>query len=1645
MKRIIVAATLLAMAFKSKRSHLLAAILCFSYLSALSQVTFLGTQIPVLGTTLSSPTGLAADIHGNLFAADTAHNRVLFYPLNGGILGAPSVLANNLSNPTGVTVDWFGNLYITDNGNNQVVMLPVTNSSYGTALVIATGFNNPSGIAVDILRNVYVADTGNNQITKIPFLGPGYGAPIPISTGLAQPRGVAVDSRGSVYIADTNSGQISRITPSGVTYSAVQVLWRGMGAPASVNVDSAFNVYVTETANNTVVEWPWDEGPKQFHSAIVLGANLASPSGVVPTTTGVFVADTGHNQILRVVNQSPPFPPVNLNMPVTTQTYFFSIKAGTTIGAVQTYTNGHIRGDFVDPGTSTCIPQFYPAATLCGIDVTFNPQSRGAKLGAVAFFDPAGNMIQTCFISGIAMGMRPVFIPGVRTVIATGLSSPSGVAIDGSNNLFVSDTDNNAVVKFTWNGSGYDAKQNLAISGLSSPAGLAMDTVNNLYVASNGNDKVVKVSYLNGLYSKQATIGIGIYGPTGLTIDLNGSVYIADTYANSIEKLAWTGNSYAPATLVKASVMRFPLSVAVDMNGSIFFVNPYWANIGKLVAGIPQTTLPIYNLLLPVAVNLDGNGNVYILDSVANCVFVLPWNGTSYGLPTVLAAGFNNPQAMTLDDQGNIYVADTGNNQIVKLDLSTPPPMSFASTYIGSVSKDGVKHEQVMNLGDTPLSLDSLSFPDDFQSGSGTATDCSPDTNIPQSSFCQIGVQFLPRNVATVLHEAVTLQFSSPGEDNKSSTLFVQGTSIALQTQTISFLAPSQLSYNTAPVPLNAQASSGLQVTYCILSGPALLVGKGSQLQITGIGLVRVSASQGGNAMNYPAVTVIQTILVVPAPLLVIPVNAISTYGSQLGSFKYTISGLIPGEYASAVVSGNPLIVCECSSKSPKGIYALTPSIGTLTASNYTFSMSTAQMTIVGASLTVSADSLTMTYGSMRPQFGYHLTGFVNGDTLLQLRGAPSITTAASSISTYGSYSLIISPGTLAADNYSLVMQNGTLQVTPAVLTVIASDKQMTYGDPVSSTSYSITGLQNGETPAVAFRGTPVLNPAVSTQSAPGTYQINVSIGSLTSINYKFLLLAGKMSVVKAVLQVIPQNATRIYGGAEPKLSYSLSGFVNGDTAATRVNGAPVITSVIPAGLGTGSFPISASLGWLSSSYYTFQFQTAVLSVTPATIVVTPKPGVMTYGCLPPAPSYVFVGLAASDSVNAILGAPSSQTNVSANSPVGTYTVSLGIGTLTALNYTFSLLPGTLQVQKAILNVQANSASMTYGSIAPAATFQVSGFMNNDDMSAVSGAPVTTTNIGPGTSVGSYPITMTVGTLYATNYSFKVINGTMTIRPAALTVSANSAQMSYGAPLPWLSYSFSGLLNGDIATNMPGMPLVSTSANRQSPAGIYPIHCYLATLQSKNYVITALDGSLTINPAPLTVIALNQTVTYGSNLPSLTYKLTGLLNGDVPTTAASGVPDFTTTASSHSNIGQYPLTVAAGRMTAANYRLQFVPGMVFIVAAPLAVSADNLSKFEGASLPTLTYTGTGWVNGDSFASASTGAPSISSIANSKSPAGSYPIVLVISSLHASNYQILLKNGTLAVTKQLIAGKTKPQPAPLPVVTRNMAPAILHAQ
>src|SRR5207249_2097933 len=162
--------------------------------------------------------------------------------------------------------------------------------------------------------------------------------------------------------------------------------------------------------------------------------------------------------------------------------------------------------------------------------------------------------------------------------------------------------------------------------------------------------------------------------------------------------------------------------------------------------------------------------------------------------------------------------------------------------------------------------------------------------------------------------------------------------------------------------------------------------------------------------------------------------------------------------------------------------------------------------------------------------------------------------------------------------------------------------------------------------------------------------------------------------------------------------------------------------------------------------------------------------------------------------------------------------------------------------------------------------------------------------------------------------------------PASLTITADSKTKVYGAPLPTLTVTYGGLVNGDfpltIATAPNTPPSISTTANDGSHVAGSHYSITASGAADTDYSISHAPGSLTVTAAGLTITAIDKTKIYGATLPPLTVNYTGLVNGDIPATFSSLpniAPGISTTATAASHVSGNPYSITASGAADTDY------------------------------------------------------------------------------------------------------------------------------
>ena len=236
------------------------------------------------------------------------------------------------------------------------------------------------------------------------------------------------------------------------------------------------------------------------------------------------------------------------------------------------------------------------------------------------------------------------------------------------------------------------------------------------------------------------------------------------------------------------------------------------------------------------------------------------------------------------------------------------------------------------------------------------------------------------------------------------------------------------------------------------------------------------------------------------------------------------------------------------------------------------------------------------------------------------------------------------------------------------------------------------------------------------------------------------------------------------------------------------------------------------------------------------------------------------------------------------------------------------------------------------------------------------------------------------------------------------------ANVAYGtAPIPLpaatnqnlaITYTVTGPVTLQGGNTLAGQSLAVTGIGAVTVTAAQAGNTY-------NAAATPVTRNFTVTPAVLTVAAQNQSITYGSALPTLTSSTTGFVNGDT-SSVVSGSPALATTATATSPAGSYPISVAAGTLAAANYTFALTNGTLTITqassAAALTVSPTTTTLGQIVTM-TATVTSTAgtptgkvtFMNGTAvLGTATLSASGVAVLTSTTLPIGTYSISAVYS-------------------------------------------------
>ena len=571
--------------------------------------------------------------------------------------------------------------------------------------------------------------------------------------------------------------------------------------------------------------------------------------------------------------------------------------------------------------------------------------------------------------------------------------------------------------------------------------------------------------------------------------------------------------------------------------------------------------------------------------------------------------------------------------------------------------------------------------------------------------------------------------------------------------------------------------------------------------------------------------------------------------------------------------------------------------------------------TITKAPLTMSIGDATRTYGESNPTFTYELSGFKRGDTEEVVNA--TLKTQATEKSGAGIYPITAEA---VADNYEVMVNNGSLTVEKAPLSVKVKDITKVYGDANPHFSVEYIGLKEWDNePNLTKELT--LQTIAGKGSDVGTYDI-VASGGATD-NYVFTeYLSGRLTITQAPLTVTANNFVRTYGDANPEFSVFYSGFKNDDTESALSKYPTVTTDAVPTSF-IGEYSLTPNAGVAKN--YSFVYQNGTLIIEKAPLVIGVSDATRTYGDANPEYTFTYEGFKNNETFE-ILSAKPKINIVASNANTGNHTLTpYGAE---ALNYDITYTNGTLTVTKAPLTVIANDAQRMYGEANPQLTYRYEGFKNGETKAVLTIQPTVTTSAVAKSNVGIYEITVTGG--QARNYDFVAYQGAeLTIKPAPLTLKVKDCTRLYYEDNPEYSYTLSGLKNNENNSVLTTQPSYTCDATKDSNAGIYAITPSGA--DSKNYDITYQSGKLTVSKRKLTAKIKDATRIYNEENPTFEVTYKGFVNGEDESVIAK-IPTVVCEADKTSDVGNYNISFSS-EGEATNYSFTYESGVLTIKKA----------------------------------------------------------------------------------------------------------------
>jgi hypothetical protein len=609
---------------------------------------------------------------------------------------------------------------------------------------------------------------------------------------------------------------------------------------------------------------------------------------------------------------------------------------------------------------------------------------------------------------------------------------------------------------------------------------------------------------------------------------------------------------------------------------------------------------------------------------------------------------------------------------VVTYDGSTTPPTSAGSYAVTAIVNDPNFIGQAsgtlnIHKADQQITFDAL--PNKTLADANFNVSATASSNLAVSFAANGDCTLIGNQVHLTNTGACTITASQDGNANINAAPTVARTfAIGKADQQITFDALPDKKFGDADFNVSATASSNLVVSFSA-GGDCTL--NGTEVHLTGAGSCTITASQDGDSTHNAATAIARTFAIgkadqqitfdaLPDKTFADPDFSVSATASSSLVVSFAASGSCTLSGSQVHPTGAGLCTITASQDGDANINAASP-----VARTFSISKSDQQITLDALADKTFADpdfNVSATASSnLAVSFSANGDCTLNG-ALVHLTGAGLCTITASqtgddnyNAAASASRSFTISKATAGitldnlAQSYDGTPKSATAATSPVGLgvTLTYSQNNVPVASPTNAGSYDVTATINdanyegsASDTLVISKATPTINwnnpsditygtalsatqlnatasvagafvyapPAGQVLHAGNNQTLHVDFTPTDAVNYNSVSKDVAVNVSQARLTVAAEDKTRVFGAANPQLTYTMTGFVNNDTQASATTGQPALTTTAVANSDAGLYPITASIGTLASNDYSFSFADGTLTVTKAGQAITFAP-----------------------------------------------------------------------------------------------------------------------------------------------------------------------------------------------------------------------------------------------------------------------------------------------------------------------------------------------------------------------------------------------------------------------------------------------------